>query len=123
YVATNGNDANPGSLVQPWRTIQRAADTLAPGDTVYVRSAVYHERVNVHISGTTGGGFITYATYPNETPIIDGTGIKVPADWGALVQMFDASYIRLNGFEIRNFHTKKLNRVPLGNLVMAAGQH
>jgi hypothetical protein len=123
YVATNGNDSNPGTLAQPWRTLQHAADTLAPGDTVYVRGGVYNERLDIHISGTSGGGFITYAAYNSETPIIDGTGIKVLADWNALVQMFDASYIRLDGFEIRNFKSKKLDRVPVGILVMGAGEH
>ena len=27
YVATNGGDSNPGTQAQPWRTIQRAANT------------------------------------------------------------------------------------------------
>ncbi|MGQ9788943.1 MAG: DUF5123 domain-containing protein, partial [Candidatus Hadarchaeaceae archaeon] len=25
YVSVNGNDSNPGTLDQPWRTIQKAA--------------------------------------------------------------------------------------------------
>jgi len=37
YVAPTGNDANPGTLSRPWRTIQPAADTLGTGDTVYIR--------------------------------------------------------------------------------------
>ena len=33
YVAPTGNDDNPGSVDYPWRTIQKAADTLTAGDT------------------------------------------------------------------------------------------
>jgi Protein of unknown function (DUF1565) len=37
YVATAGNDSNPGTKAAPWRTIQHAADTAHAGSTVYVR--------------------------------------------------------------------------------------
>jgi hypothetical protein len=31
YVSASGNDANAGSLSAPWRTIQKAANTLVAG--------------------------------------------------------------------------------------------
>ena len=34
FVAPTGNDGHPGTAEQPWKTIQRATDVLAPGDTV-----------------------------------------------------------------------------------------
>jgi len=36
YVAPTGNDANAGTLLAPWRTIQHAANVAAPGTTVLV---------------------------------------------------------------------------------------
>lgn len=39
YVATYGNDSNPGTAAQPWRTIQHAANVMVAGDTVFVRGA------------------------------------------------------------------------------------
>lgn len=42
YVAVNGNDANPGTLSRPWRTIQKAANAATPGSTVYVRNGIYN---------------------------------------------------------------------------------
>src|SRR5205807_12859 len=36
YVSTTGSDSNPGSLSSPWRTIQRAANSVQAGDIVYV---------------------------------------------------------------------------------------
>lgn len=30
YVSKNGNDSNDGTLESPWKTIQKAADTLMP---------------------------------------------------------------------------------------------
>ncbi len=41
YVATNGNDNNPGTSTQPWATLQKAVDTINPGDTALVRSGTY----------------------------------------------------------------------------------
>ncbi|NDB76719.1 MAG: DUF1565 domain-containing protein, partial [Verrucomicrobia bacterium] len=42
YVATTGNDTNPGTLAAPWRTIQRAASTVGPGTTVLVQPGTYN---------------------------------------------------------------------------------
>jgi hypothetical protein len=33
YVAKNGVDTNPGTLQQPWLTIQHAANVATPGST------------------------------------------------------------------------------------------
>src|SRR5438309_8724105 len=41
YVATSGNNANPGSHGQPWLTLPRAADSINPGDTILVESGTY----------------------------------------------------------------------------------
>ncbi len=123
YVATNGDDANPGTLAAPWRTIQHAANLLAPGDMVYVRGGIYNERVRVNVSGTKNGGYITFAAYANESPILDGTGLVVKSGWDALVRIQDKSFVRIDGFEIRNFSADKKNRIPIGILVWGAGSH
>jgi parallel beta-helix repeat protein len=41
YVATSGNNANPGSQAQPWLTLQHAVDHISPGDTILVASGTY----------------------------------------------------------------------------------
>jgi hypothetical protein len=41
YVATNGSDSNPGTLAQPWLTIQHAANAAVAGDTVTVEPGTY----------------------------------------------------------------------------------
>ena len=37
YVSKTGSDFSPGTEASPWRTIQKAADTIGPGDTAWVR--------------------------------------------------------------------------------------
>lgn len=98
YVAPNGNDANPGTLARPWRTIQHAADTLTAGDTVYIRAGAYHERVVPQRSGS-AGQVITYAAYPGETVTIDGTGVAVP-EYGGLFDLAGQGYIRVSGLRV-----------------------
>lgn len=51
YVAPNGNDSNPGTESEPWQTIQKAADTLQPGETVYIRGGTYTGTVSFRESG------------------------------------------------------------------------
>ena len=41
YVATTGNDLSNGSSSAPWRTLQHAVETIAPGDVILVRSGTY----------------------------------------------------------------------------------
>jgi hypothetical protein len=41
HVATSGNDGAAGTSGAPWRTIQRAADAAAAGDTITVHAGTY----------------------------------------------------------------------------------
>jgi parallel beta-helix repeat protein len=41
YVATGGNDGNPGTAAMPWATIQHAVETIGAGDTILVGSGTY----------------------------------------------------------------------------------
>jgi len=99
YVAVSGSDANPGSLTRPWRTISKAARTLAAGDTVYIRKGTYRERVIPKASGTDADRPIRYACYPGETAIIDGTGTAVPDDEG-LFHIEGKSHLAVSGLRI-----------------------
>jgi hypothetical protein len=60
YVSISGRDSNPGTQLQPWRTIGKAASTLASGDTVYVQAGTYAETVAVGASGADASHYITY---------------------------------------------------------------
>ena len=79
YVATNGNDGNPGTMDMPWRTIQKAAATVSAGMHVYVRGGVYNEAVTVSVSGSLSLGSIVFQPYPGEQVAVDGTGLVVPS--------------------------------------------
>lgn len=98
YVAPTGNDDNPGTVAYPWRTIQKAADTLTAGDTVYIRAGTYQERVVPQHSGSAGQP-ITYAAYPGETATIDGTGVVVP-EYSGLFDLAGRDYIRVSGLRV-----------------------
>src|SRR5947199_9401218 len=87
YVSVStGNDSNNGSASSPWRTIQKAAKTVGAGATVIVSTGVYNERVQIRRSGSPGSP-ITYQA--QGSVIMRGFTIN-------------ASYIRINGFEITN---------------------
>jgi len=122
YVATTGNDSNPGSQSAPWRTIQHAADTARAGSTVSVRGGVYQELVRVNASGNASAGFITFRSYPGETAILEAEHFTPSGRIGVLT-IENKSYVRIEGFEIRNFRTAEHRLVPLGINVTGAGSH
>jgi len=100
YVATNGNDSNPGTEAAPWLTISKAASTLVAGDTVYVKEGTYSEIVRPANSGTEGN-YITYAAYPGDTVINDLSGVNTTF-WDAGFAITTKSYIKVTGFQIKN---------------------
>ena len=105
YVAPDGDDANPGSLDQPFATVERAQEAAAPGDTVWIRGGLYGFSGT---SRTTGVSFtksgvpenpIRYFAYPDEAPVFDlfelkpqerVTGLDVRCNW-----------IHVRGLEVR----------------------
>ena len=119
-VATTGSDANPGSSSAPWKTVQKAADSLAPGDTALVRGGVYQEAVTVHVTGSPAGGFVAFKNYPGETPVLDGAALQVPPGDTGLFLIADRSYVAIEGFEIRNYQANSGSRVPAGIFITGA---
>lgn len=86
YVSAQGNDSNPGTQAQPWRTIQKAANTATAGNTVLVQAGDYPERVTLNRSGS--------AASP----------IRFEAQGTVVMRGFtvSANYVTIRGFEITN---------------------
>jgi len=122
YVATTGDDSNPGTQAAPWRTIQHAADTARAGSTVYVRGGIYEEMVSVTASGDASDGFITFRSYPDETAVLDAARFT-PSGRSAVLTIQNKSYVRIMGLEIRNLRTAEHHLVPLGISIVGAGSH
>jgi hypothetical protein len=98
-VATWGDDANPGTLAAPWRTIQHALEEIRPGERLVIREGVYNENVTFKKSGTGDKPFVISA-YQGEKVILDGRGLG----WQyGLNFEFGVSHIRLTGLVLKNF--------------------
>ena len=107
YVASGGSDANPGTEERPWASFQKAADTAAAGDTVFIGEGLYRERVLVKNAGAPGK-MITFKAHPGKSVVLDGTGKD---GWWGVLSIQGQDYIRLEGIEIRN------NKVGWGVLI------
>ncbi|OEK09374.1 hypothetical protein A8C32_11685 [Flavivirga aquatica] len=67
YVSTNGKDSNNGSLRSPFKTIQKAADVMNPGDICHIFGGIYRETVVVKNNN------VTFKNYNNEEVTVSGT--------------------------------------------------
>jgi hypothetical protein len=54
YVSPTGTDSNPGTQVQPWRTIKKAANSMNGGDTCIVQDGTYSDALTISRSGSSG---------------------------------------------------------------------
>jgi parallel beta-helix repeat protein len=85
-VSTSGDDANPGTEEEPFRTIGKAASVMKADDTAIVAAGTYPERIPINRSGKQGSP-ITFQA------------------WGQVVMQgftLTANYIHIVGFEITN---------------------
>jgi len=72
-VATNGNDANAGTVAAPLKTIQAAVNKATPGTVIQIRGGTYAPTVTVKVnSNGTAAAPITMRAYGTEKVIIDG---------------------------------------------------
>lgn len=102
YVAKTGNDSNVGSATAPFKTIQKAAAIVNPGDTVIVKDGTY---TDTYAPGyllylTRGGNASNWITFKSETKwgaVLDGQNTAECVSFTRY-----SSYIRIENFEIKN---------------------
>ncbi len=95
FVSPRGDDAAAGSKAAPWRTIQHAADSLKPGDTAFVLTGQYNEKVKIRVSGVAGKPVTLLA---EGGVSVSGKGVEGES----IFLIEDQSHVRLVGFEIRD---------------------
>ncbi len=75
YVsASGGSDGNPGTIDQPWQTLQKAFDVLQPGQIAYLRAGTYGAFCAASTFSRAGTltNPITVQGYPGERAVLHG---------------------------------------------------
>jgi len=106
YVATDGSDANPGTIDKPFATLEKARDTIREskarvlgdgGITVHLRQGKHFRTLpfvlETQDSGESGKP-IVYRAYPGEDVRLIG-GVQLAPAWFAPVAPPDAEFARL----------------------------
>jgi hypothetical protein len=100
------SDANPGTEALPWKTLYKAAQVLAAGDTVLVKEGIYdvstggawyRPAINPARSGRSDAP-ITFKAYPGHTVTLDGKNVLANPPIGSYMR----DYIVIDGFTIVN---------------------
>jgi hypothetical protein len=78
YVSLDGNNSNPGTLSQPWKSLSYAGQKLRAGDTLYIRGGTYQETFNITSIGNQSNP-IKITNYNDEEVIIDGASNTIPS--------------------------------------------
>jgi len=89
----SANDQNTGTSSSPWKTITKANQTLAAGDTVYIKAGTYNSYIAPARSGTSSMR-ITYKNYGTDTVAVQN------AAYGILLD--GKSYITVQGINFSN---------------------
>ncbi|NLB80501.1 MAG: hypothetical protein GX800_02545, partial [Clostridiaceae bacterium] len=117
YVATNGNDNNPGTFAQPWATWGKAftSTSVGAGDTVFIRGGTYNISVtngsgyNVTRAGTSNN-WIVYMNYPGEKPILDCANATPSGQYNTGIGCSTASganFVKFIGLHVKNLYQKR----------------
>jgi MYXO-CTERM domain-containing protein len=123
YVATTGNDANAGTLEQPFATVQKGANTAVAGDTVYIRGGVYAivgmgasatAGVLFSRSGTSNTSRIRYWAFENEVPILDFARLTISTTTYTPGVVVTGSWLHFKGLEIRNVPMNTRSNTGMG---------
>lgn len=120
FVATWGNDTNPGTIDQPFQSWQKAVEESHPGDITYIRGGVWYKTEHVHPGHSALGMLIRpgefgrngtenspikYYNFPGERPILDGS-LAEPNQfrWLTGISLSLAEHIHLKGLTVRHIH-------------------
>lgn len=93
FASLRGLDTNPGTDLLPFRTAQRLADSLSPGQTGCLRAGTYSGSLTVTRGGTSGNP-VTIQSYPGERAVVLGRTWVVPG--ANFVTIADMDLVGLN---------------------------
>ena len=122
YVSNTGNDANDGSINNPWKTLTFAASEVGPGDTIIVRGGIYQEAISIMESGKDLQP-ITFQNYSGEIAEIKFPSPHPSGDSFPLIRLHNTSNIIISGFEMSDIVTSNVNLEPAGILVTGHGKN
>ncbi|MBN1673952.1 MAG: right-handed parallel beta-helix repeat-containing protein [Kiritimatiellae bacterium] len=106
YAATDGADTNPGTQEAPFRTLQKAVDSVRAGDTVIVRGGRYAGFRTRNLQGAPGAP-ITIRAADGEKATLDGFITPSKGQSGYVIMLSGLSaYLVLDGLEITNSDPK-----------------
>jgi hypothetical protein len=97
FVSQSGSDSSQGTRTRPWRTIQKALDTLRPGERALVRRGTYVQDLVMRRAGTPQAP-VTIAAYAGERVVLRAASTS--GDTYPVRFRSGASYVRLRGFVI-----------------------
>ena len=107
YVATNGNDNNPGTFSQPYATINKAWSTINAGGIIYVRGGTYTYSMmgQTSLTGRSGqtGKMINIWNYPGEKPIIDFSANTFSTPVRGIALEY-SNYIHIKGIRVTSIN-------------------
>jgi hypothetical protein len=91
YVAKSGDDANSGIAEKPFLTIQKAVDVIGEGDSVFVDTGTYNEKITIKDkAGYKDNRIVIKAKNRRKSKIVNNTFMLIS----------NSSYVTVQGFEI-----------------------
>jgi len=118
YVSPTGNDSNPGTIGNPFLTINKGLTAIGNGGLLYLRSGTYPQSSKLTLDkiGSVSNTIRMWA-YPGETPVIDSTGNT--SDGISI----SGRYYHLKGITVMNAGHNGINISGHSNTVEACTVH
>jgi parallel beta-helix repeat protein len=99
FVSTSGSDSAAGTASAPWRTLQKAGNSVKAGDDVTVRAGTYSGGLNlINRTGGTQSAPITFTAEPGVT--VTGVGTGSNASMAAINLENAGGWYVIQGFKV-----------------------
>lgn len=97
--------------------LEKAIRRAKPGETILLRGGVYGGgRVRATVNGAPGAP-VTIRAFPKETPILDGTGVKMDL-YDTLFELTKSNHAVVDGIEVRHSAGRGINLHECANVAV-----